>query len=88
MAYIISKPTRRELQERLRETAARNPQPTVRGVMRRTEEAFEVSERLRRETGEEPILAVDGDAPESVQARIEIAQRIGSTDPERDQEFM
>ena len=85
--HIISKPTRREQQERLRETASRSPVPAA-GVVRRTEEAFEISERIRRETGKELVYAVDGDAPESVQARIEIAQRIGSKDPERDERWM
>lgn len=82
--YIVSKPTRRELQERLAETASRSSQPAARGVVRRTEEAHDVSERIRRETGEEIVLAVAGDAPESKQARIELAQRTpGMThDPE------
>lgn len=86
--YFIVKPTRREQAEKLAESRSRSTQPAARGVVRRTEEAFEVSERIRRETGTEPILAVAADAPESVQARMEIAQRMGSTDPERDERYM
>ena len=88
MPYFISKPTSRELQERLRETASRSSQRNAQGVVRRTEEAYEVSERMRRETGQEPVLSVDPDAPESRQARIETAQRLGSQDPERDERYM
>ena len=85
--HIISKPTRREQSERLAESASRSTLRAA-GVVRRTEEAFEVSERNRRETGQELVLAVDANAPESVLARIEIAQRMGYKDPEGVQEVM
>ena len=88
MPYFISKPTRREQAEKLAESRARSSQPRAAGVVRRTEEAFEVSERIRRETGQEPVLAVDASAPESVLARIEVAQRMGFKDPESVQELM
>jgi len=58
--------------------------------LRAREERRDIAERpIRRETGEEPTLAVDREAPESVQARIELAQRAGFTaDPEAVQERM
>lgn len=86
--YIISRPTSRELHERLAESRVRSSQPAARGTVRRTEEAHDISERIRRETGQEPVLAVDASAPESIQARIEIAQRMGFKDPESVQESM
>ncbi len=86
--YFIVRPTRREQAEKLAESRARSSQPGASGVVRRTEEAFEVSERIRRETGREVTLAVDAEAPESKAARIEIAERMGFTDPERVQGAM
>ena len=91
MVYIISKPTRRELRENLAESASKTNLPGTRGVLRRTEEAVEVGERLRREEGSDdiPVLAVSGDAPESKQARIDLAIRSGfKSDPEAAQEYV
>ncbi len=88
MPGFIFKPTRRELREQLAESASRSSQPSAKGVLRRTEEAFEVQERIERESGKTVILSVAGDAPESKQARIEIAERVGSKDPERDEKYM
>lgn len=79
MPYFISKPTRRELQERLAETAARSTMRGVRGELRRTEEAYEVQRRLERETGE-PFtkpFAVSGDSPEAIQAERETLVKAG-----------
>ena len=87
MPYFISRPTSRELRENLRASARGDSR--VRGRTRTTEEAHDIARRLERE-GEaftKPFW-VDDNAPESRQARIEIAQRIGSTDPERDERYM
>lgn len=87
MPYFISKPTSRELRENLRASARGDS--TIRGRTRTTEEAHDVERRLARE-GESfarPFL-VDANAPESVQARIELAIRVGSKDPERDERYM
>lgn len=89
MVYIISRKTSRELRDSLAESASKSQHPNVRGVVRRTEEAHDIERRLSKE-GEafERPFSVDANAPESVQARIELAERMGSKDPERDQEYM
>ena len=87
MPYIISKPTSRELRERLAESQRGDSR--IRGRTRTTEEAHDIERRLARE-GEEFVrpFSVNADAPESRQARIEIAQRMGSKDPERDERYV
>ena len=79
---IISKPTSRELRERLAESQQGDSR--IRGRVRTTEEAHDIERRLARE-GEsfDSPFVVDADAPESKQARIESAQRAGfKADPE------
>lgn len=88
MVHIIVKPTRGERDAAMAESASRSTIPGVRGVVRRTEEAVEVSRQIERESGHEPTIAVSGDAPESKQARMELAIRMGSRDPERDQAYV
>ena len=63
MAYLISRPTRRELQERLAESQTQLRDKSLRGVTRTSEEAFETAERLRRTTGEnfDRAFAVGGE---------------------------
>ena len=87
MPYFISHPTSRELRENLRASARGDSR--VRGRVRTTEEAHDIERRLARE-GEEftKPFWVDANAPESKQARIETAQRIGSKDPERDERWI
>ena len=87
MPYFISKPTFRELRENLRASARGDSR--IRGRTRTTEEAHDIERRLACE-GEEFVrpFRVDANAPESKQARIEIAQRAGSKDPERDERYM
>lgn len=84
---IISKPTSRELRERLAESQQGDSR--LRGRTRTTEEAHDIERRLSHE-GEDfkRPFAVDPNAPESRQARIELAQRVGSKDPERDEKYM
>ena len=85
--HIISRPTSRELRDNLRASARGDSR--IRGKTRTTEEAHDIERRLSRE-GEEfrkPFL-VSGDAPESRQARIEIAIRMGSKDPEHDERYV
>ena len=80
--YIISRPTRREREERLAESRSRSSQPNVEGVVRRTEEAHEIERQRSREgIAFDRPYAVAADAPESVQAEREILQRAG-IDPE------
>lgn len=87
MPYFISRPTSRELRDSLRASARGDSR--IRGTTRTTEEAHDIERRLAREGEqfEKPFL-VSGDAPESRQARIELAQRMGSKDPERDERYM
>ena len=78
MAYLISKPTRREREERLSESRAKSPERNIAGVVRRTEEAFEI-QRAREKDGiafDQPY-AVSTDAPESIQAEREVVERAG-----------
>lgn len=88
MPYFISKPTRRELQERLAESAAKSELRNVRGELRTTEEAHDVQRRVERETGEAFTLpyAVSKDAPESKQAERELLER-GGIRPEQIEEY-
>ncbi len=65
MPNFIFKPTRREREEQLRTSSMRSSQPGVRGVLRSTEEAFDVQRDLERQEGKQHIFAVSGDAPES-----------------------
>lgn len=75
--HFISKPTRRELQERLAESA--QGRRDVRAVVRTTEEAHDVQRRLERESGEAFVkpFAVSGDSPEAKQAERELMERSG-----------
>lgn len=87
--YIISRPTRRETQERLAESQRGNS--SIRGRVRNLEEAEAVQRRLEVEHGEafEKPFVIDADAPESKQARIEIAERLGfKADPEAVEKFV
>ncbi len=87
MPYFNSKPTSRELTERLRASARGDSR--IAGRVRTTEEAHDIERRRCREGHEftQPY-AVDANAPESRQARIEMAQRMGSKDPERDEKYV
>lgn len=79
MVHIISKPTQRELHERLEQSKRETNQQGVRGRVRTTEEAHDVQRRLERESGEAFVkpFAVSGDAPESKQAERELMERAG-----------
>ena len=81
MPYFISKPTSRELRERLAESQRGDSR--IRGRARTTEEAHDIERRLAREgeSFDKPFL-VAADAPESKQARIDLAARINPRDPE------
>lgn len=85
--YFISRPTSRELRDNLRASARGDSR--IRGRTRTTEEAHDIERRLSRE-GEQFArpFSVDANAPESRQARIELAERMGSKDPERDERYM
>ena len=78
MAHLISKPTRREREERLAESRARSGIPNVEGVVRRTEEAYEI-ERARAKEGKafDRPYAVSGNSPEAKQAEAELMVRSG-----------
>lgn len=77
----VSRPTSRELRERLAES--QRGDESIRGRTRNTEEAHDIERRLAREgeSFDRPFRVV-ADAPESKQARIEIAERMGAKDPE------
>ncbi len=81
MPYQINRPTRREREEKLAESRARGGVPHVEGVVRRTEEAFEI-ERTRAKEGYEfnRPYAVSGKSPEAKQAEWELLQRAGFND--------
>ncbi len=87
MPYFNSKPTSRELTERLRASARGDSR--IAGRVRTTEEAHDIERRRAREGVEfvQPY-AVDANAPESRQARIDMAIRLGSKDPERDEKYI
>ncbi len=74
MPYFISKKTSRELREDLRASARGDSR--IRGVARTTEEAHDIERRMAREgeSFEKPYL-VSGEAPESRQARLDLARR-------------
>lgn len=87
MPGFIFRKTSRELRDDLRASA--RGEPRILGRARTTEEAHDIERRLERETGREmpkPLL-VSNEAPESHQARVELAQRSGleyaMRDPER-----
>lgn len=75
---IISRPTRREREERLSESRARSGERGVEGVVRRTEEAYEI-ERQRAKEGKpfDRPYAVSGRSPEAKQADRELMLRAG-----------
>lgn len=76
--YLISKPTRREREERLTESVARSKEKGIRGVVRNTEEAYEVRRQHERE-GEDFVLpyAISGFSSEAERAEGEVLQRAG-----------
>ena len=80
MAYLIFRPTRREREERLADSRAKSPERGIEGVVRRTEEAYEI-ERQRAREGKafDRPYAVSGNAPESKQAEAELMIRSGLT---------
>lgn len=83
MPGFVFRPTSRELRDNLRASARGDAR--YRGRVRTTEEAHDIERRLSREgeSFDRPFL-VAGDAPESHQARVELAQRSGfAADPER-----
>ena len=75
MPYFISKPTSRELRERLKESTNN---PRLRGVVRTLEEAHDVQRRLERE-GEafDKPFAVSGDSTDAKQADTDMKLRQG-----------
>ena len=80
MAYIIVKPTRREAEERRRESLARaglSPK-RYRGTARTVEEAHDVQRSLERE-GEtfDRVWEVSGDSPDAKQADTDLKLRQG-----------
>ena len=80
MAYIISKPTRREAEERRRESLAKaglSPK-RYRGTARTTEEAHDVQRSLERE-GEifDKLWEVSGDSKDAKQAHEDMMVRHG-----------
>ena len=82
MPYLIFRQTRRERESRLAESRARSPERTpVEGVVRRTEEAYELQRQRARE-GQEFLrpYAVSGLSPEAQKAEFEMMQRAGIRD--------
>lgn len=80
MTYIISKPTRREAEERRKEGLAKaglSPK-RYRGTARTVEEAHDLQRGLERE-GEtfDKLWEVSGDSPEAKQAGIDELQKAG-----------
>jgi hypothetical protein len=76
--HIIVRPTRREREERLAESRAKSGDPNIVGVVRRTEEAYEIQrQRAKEGYAFDKPYAVDGAAPESIQAERELVQRAG-----------
>ena len=74
----ISRPTRREREERLAESRARSGERGIEGVVRRSEEAFETARAREREglPFDRPY-AVSGRSPEAKQADGELMLRSG-----------
>ncbi len=85
--YFIVRKTTREREADLQES--RRGDQRIEGRVRTSEEAMEVSEKRERQgmSFDKPYR-VSADAPESRQARIEIAERMGSKDPERDEKYV
>ena len=80
MAYLISKPTRREAEERRREGLAKaglSPR-RYRGTARTAEEAHDTQRALERE-GEkfDKLWEVSADSPEAKQAEQDMMMRQG-----------
>ena len=87
VSYLIIRPTKDELRERLRESQHRQrlDRRLYRGELRTTEEAFEVQRRLEREG--EPFdkpFAISNDSREAKQAEAEVKLRAG-INPETDE---
>jgi hypothetical protein len=84
MAYLISKPTRQEAEQRRREglAKARLSPKRYRGTARTAEEAHDTQRALERE-GEkfDKLWEVSGDSPEAKQANEDLMLRTG-IDPE------
>ncbi len=82
--HIISKPTRREAEERRREGLAKAglSSKRYRGTARTTEEAHELQRGLEKE-GEafDKLWEVSGDSPEAKQAERDVVQKLGG-DPD------
>lgn len=80
MAYLISRPTRREAEERRRESLSKEglSPKHYRGTARTTEEAHDVQRSLERE-GEpfDKLWQVSGDSPEAKQAHEDLMVRTG-----------
>ena len=78
---LIFRPTKREREERLAESRTKSSDKNIRGVVRTTEEAFEVQRAHARE-GEDfkQAYAVSGLSPEAQQAEFEAMQRAGIKD--------
>ena len=80
MAYLISRPTRREAEDARREALAtqRLDPRTYRGTARTTEEAHDVQRDLEKQ-GEtfDKLWAVSNDSPEAKQAKAELMLRQG-----------
>lgn len=77
---IISRPTRREREERLAESRTQSSQRNVEGVVRATEEAHDIQRQREREghAFDRPY-AVSGNAVESKRAEAEVMLRAGAT---------
>jgi hypothetical protein len=80
MAYLISKPTRQEAEQRRREglAKARLSPKRYRGTARTTEEAYETQRKLEKE-GEkfDKLWEVSGDSPEAKQADQDEKLKVG-----------
>ena len=80
MVYLISKPTRREAEERRRESLAQSglSPRRYRGTARTVEEAHDVQRQLERE-GEpfDKLWEVSGDSPEAKRAEYVALQQAG-----------
>ena len=80
MAYLIFKPTRKEAEERRRESLAKqglDPQ-RYRGTARTAEEAHDVQRSLEHQ-GEafEKVWAIDSDSPDAKQADKDMKLKMG-----------
>lgn len=78
MTYLIFKSTSREREARLAESKTHSSHRNIDGVVRTTEEAFEVARQREREgISFERLLAVSNDSPEARQAEAELLVRQG-----------